>query len=146
MVQQKIILPTSKNLKYLILVKEEVIKLAEQNTEYSRHLSLNLQEFNSFRVSEFIMKKIQRFFNDLNFRSRFNFSEYSHFIPLGATPHILQTAAITTSLTTTTLTSNASSSSLVINKARSSLSSTHATLSALLSSANHTDSSGENDN
>lgn len=160
MVQQKIILPTNKNLKYLILVRDEVFKLAEQNPDYQRNLTNNPHEIQPFKVSEFILKKILKFFSDLNYKSRFNFFESTNVIPLmNSTPmlHVIASTAAPSSNTTTipllstsstssvAQTSTPSSSASSVVTSRSILSSTHATLSALLS--NHNESSVEiNDN
>lgn len=115
LIQQKMISPLSRNGKFAVLVLGEVQRLAETNLEYKHNSNIKFSDLQGFKLTDFIIKKMQRYFTEVNFKNHGNLetTEYSEDKLIGT------------------------------NKPRSTLSSTHATLSALLSS--HSDNSIESD-
>lgn len=115
LIQQKMISPLSRNGKFAVLVLGEVQRLAEYNLEYKNNPNIKFNDLQGFKLTDFIIKKMQRYFSEVNFKNHGTMenTEYSE-DKLNGT-----------------------------SKPRSTLSSTHATLSALLSS--HSDNSIESD-
>lgn len=118
LIQQKMISPLSRNGKFAVLVLGEVQRLAENNLEYKHNSNIKFSDLQGFKLTDFIIKKMQRYFTEVNFKNHGNLdtTEYSEDKLIGTSSSI---------------------------KPRSTLSSTHATLSALLSS--HSDNSIESD-
>lgn len=116
LIQQKMISPLSRNGKFAVLVLGEVQRLAETNLEYKHNSNIKFNDLQGFKLTDFIIKKMQRYFTEVSLKNHGNLdtTEYSEDKLIGTT-----------------------------NKPRSTLSSTHATLSALLSS--HGDNSIESD-
>lgn len=120
MIQQKILSPANKNVRFLMLVFDEVVKVS-QTEEYRNKPQIKLTDLEGFKVPDFILQKMKIFFTELSLRSQ-SFLVNSHFL----------TNVSTTMSATSTLQHQ------LVNQAtrpKTSLSSSHATLSALLSSS-----------
>ncbi|KAG4073773.1 hypothetical protein HA402_000997 [Bradysia odoriphaga] len=119
MIQQKILSPANKNIRFLMLVYDEVIKIS-QSEEYRNKPQVKINDLEGFKVPDFILQKMKIFFTELSLRSQ-SFLVNSQFL---------------TNVTSTS-TGNATQHQSVnqIARPRTSLSSSHATLSALLSSS-----------
>ncbi|EAT48217.1 AAEL000721-PA [Aedes aegypti] len=112
LLQQKQISPLNRNGRFFLLVLDEVRKLAERNSEYSNNPYMKLSDLQGFKLTEFIYAKVQKLIKD---------SADSSVKPTTATPSVT---------TATTAVPN----SIQPRPRVSSLSSSHATLTALLSS------------
>lgn len=126
MIQQNILSPQNKNLKFLMLVHDEVVKIS-QTEEYQNKVQINLAELDGFKVPGFILQKMKIFFTELSLRSQ-SFLVNSQYL----------SNVSTASATGTSTESTCTLQTPVVNqmpKPKSSLSSSHATLSALLSAS-----------
>lgn len=128
--QQKIIVPANRGSRFLLLVHSEVCKIAA--TEEYR-VKAKLSELDGFKLPEFILQKMKIFFTELSLRSQsflVNSHQQQQQSLVATTQHLISGQ---TTLTNTSAASGCSSSTGGMIKSRSSLSSSHATLSALLS-------------
>ncbi|XP_053687167.1 deoxynucleotidyltransferase terminal-interacting protein 1 [Sabethes cyaneus] len=116
LLQQKQISPLNRNGRFYLLVLDEVKKLAERNTEYSNNPYLKLSDLQGFKLTEFIYAKVQKLIK-----------ESGEQCALKAPPVISTVATIPSA-------SSGSSCSSQQKPRVSSLSSSHATLTALLAS------------
>jgi snurportin-1 len=145
LLQQKLISPLNKNGKYLLLVLAEVEQLAERDYKNSPYVKVS--DLQGFKIPEFTYKKMQQYFNNLNERSRElmtqaknlqNNSILSEFLfaaTSSAAPTVTQSAPVLLQ-TSEQSTSTGETSTVMVRSTpqiKSSLSSSHATLSALLS-------------
>lgn len=119
MIQQKILSPANKNVRFLMLVYEEVMKVS-QTEEYRNKPQIKINDLESFKVPDFILQKMKIFFTELSLRSQ-SFLVSSQFLTnvscAGMPSSTIQQQVINQ-----------------ITRPKTSLSSSHATLSALLSS------------
>ena len=111
---EKLISPLNKNGKYLLLVLEEVKRLAETNIEYKSNPYVKASDLQGFKIPEFMFQKIQKYFNDINEKK-------------GDISLVVNSGDHSTPASTVTYVSPST------RPPRTSLSSSHATLSALLS-------------
>lgn len=123
MIQQKILSPANKNIRFLMLVYDEVMKIS-QSEEYRNKPQVKINELEGFKVPDFILQKMKIFFTELSLRSQ-SFLVNSQFL---------------TNVSSTSSTSSSGNVTLhqsinQIVRPKTSLSSSHATLSALLSSS-----------
>lgn len=107
LLQQKQISPLNRNGRFFLLVLDEVKKLAERNAEYTNNPYIKLPELQGFKLTEFIYAKVQKLIKD------------------SAEPTVKPISQSTTT---------AIVSSVQQRPRVSSLSSSHATLTALLAS------------
>lgn len=138
--QQKIIVPANRSSRFLLLVHSEVCKIAATEEYRSK---AKLSELDGFKLPEFILQKMKIFFTELSLRSQ-SFLANSHQQQqqqslVATTQHFISgQTTLTNTVTTSLAASNCSSGAGGMMKSRSSLSSSHATLSALLSSSGET--------
>lgn len=130
MFQQKLITQNYKNGRFLLLVHEELMKLSHTDEYRTRNVRPN--DLEGFKLPEFIINKMKIFFTELSHRS-----QLSTLANLKSTTIGGQTISLPSTTSTITLTS------LSNIKPRSSLSSSHATLSALLSNSVENNSAGQ---
>lgn len=161
LIGHKILPPSYKHFRVLLLVLGEVCKIAQSDSYRLRH-TLKLNELVGFKLPDFMMFKLKTFFNDLTHKSQNLLLGPSFIIANGTTAFSLVSNAMTASITnanelisststnaTTAISSNTTlvpASTAIRNElprimqikfsGRSSLSSSHATLSALLSNDN----------
>lgn len=142
LIQNRILSPSYKHFRVLLLVLDEVNKLAHSE-EYQSRSTLKLNELSGFKVADFMVQKMKIFFDDLSQKSQNLLTTPSFIITTtpSATP---STSTVTIPLNATAISpthvvvveshrhTNKTSRSSV---SRSSLSSSHATLSALLSNS-----------
>lgn len=119
MIQQKILSPANKNVRFLMLVFDEVVKVS-QTEEYRNKPQIKLSDLEGFKVPDFILQKMKIFFTELSLRSQ-SFLVNSQFLTN------VSNASISTTNTVQVVNQ--------ITRPKTSLSSSHATLSALLSSS-----------
>lgn len=127
MIQQKILSPANKNIRFLMLVYDEVIKIS-QLEEYRNKPQIKINDLECFKVPEFILQKMKIFFTELSLRSQ-SFLVNSQFL-----------TNVSSTSTSSSNTTQHLQGITQITRPRTSLSSSHATLSALLSSSS--DSAG----
>lgn len=158
MLQQKILTPVTRNCRILLLVYDEVCKIAKTD-EYRSKTTVKIGDLEGFKVPEFVLHKMKVFFTELSLRSQsFLVNPATTHQVIGTTvtttsssisvhqPAVLAaSSAIATTQTATTAAVNATIMGGTIVAAdsstqqskpqqqKSSLSSSHATLSALLS-------------
>lgn len=163
LIQHRILSPAYKHFRVLLLVLDEVNKLA-QSDEYRSRSTLKLNELSGFKVADFMVQKMKIFFDDLSQKSQnllttpsfiitnsgtssaalakmssgTSSTSTSSTIPLNVTAisptHVVVVESTRQSNKPSASRSNATSSAgASVN--RSSLSSSHATLSALLSNS-----------
>lgn len=121
MIQQKILSPANKNVRFLMLVYDEVIKVS-QTEEYRNKPQIKINDLEGFKVPDFILQKMKIFFTELSLRSQ-SFLVNSQFL---------------TNVSSSGSSAGSSTQQQVSNqitRPKTSLSSSHATLSALLSSS-----------
>lgn len=165
LIQHKILPATFKHFRVLLLVLGEVCKLAQSDSYRNRH-TLKLNELVGFKLPDFMMFKLKSFFNDLTHKSQNLLLGPSFIIAKGTTAFSLVSNAMQTSisnvdelitstssitnLTTTAISSTTNVLPIVATglrnelprimqikiAGRNTLSSSHATLSALLSNDN----------
>ncbi|XP_055841786.1 deoxynucleotidyltransferase terminal-interacting protein 1 [Episyrphus balteatus] len=153
LVEQKIIPSQNRNSRFLFLIYDEV-KTLGQTDLYKDRDNLNLSILHVFKIPNFIIQKMKLFFIDLNIKSRglitnsySNIANSSHLrnALLQGSNQTVTSAAVSVAVTTTSVASSISSSNSVSTstdtvsnppKAKSSLSSSHATLTALLTNNN----------
>lgn len=125
MIQQKILSPAYKNVRFLMLVYDEVVNVS-QTEEYRNEVQINVSDLDGFKVPDFILQKMKIFFTELSRRSQ-NFLANSQY---------LSNLNANMPLTSSTLPANTLQKQVSnqMTKPKTSLSSSHATLSALLSS------------
>lgn len=141
LVQEKVIPAQNKNSRFLFLVFDEVIKLSQSET-YRNRDNLNLQMLHAFKVPNFIIMKMRTFFVDLNIKSRGLIT--NSFTVTNGVSHLrnalLQGSPLVTSVTSTNGADNGNGGGCLptstTTKPKSSLSSQHATLTALLNGNN----------
>ncbi|XP_037045884.1 deoxynucleotidyltransferase terminal-interacting protein 1 [Bradysia coprophila] len=121
MIQQKILSPANKNIRFLMLVYDEVIKIS-QSEEYRNKPQVKINDLEGFKVPDFILQKMKIFFTELSLRSQ-SFLVNSQFV------------TNVTSTSTGNTTQHQGINQIARPRTSSSLSSSHATLSALLSSS-----------
>lgn len=112
MIKQRLLSPAYKHVRFLMLVYDEVIKIS-QTEEYRHKSPAKINALTGFKVPDFILQKMKIFFQELSLRSQ-------------------------SFLVNSQLMTNASSTSTAQHqfaRPKSYLSSSHATLSALLSSS-----------
>ncbi len=118
MIQQKILSPANKNVRFLMLVYDEVMKVS-QTDEYRNKPQIKINDLEGFKVPEFILQKMKIFFTELSLRSQ----------------SFLVNSQLLTNVSSTGISSGGTMQ--VVNqinqRPKTSLSSSHATLSALLS-------------
>lgn len=117
LIQQKILSPAHKSVRFLMLVYDEVLKVS-QSDEYRNKPQIKINDLEGFKVPDFILQKMKIFFTELSLRSQ-SFLVNSQFL---------------TNVTTTSMPSSTMQVVNQITRPKTSLSSSHATLSALLSS------------
>lgn len=171
LIQHKILPPTYKHFRVLLLVLGEVCKIAQSDSYRGRH-TLKLNELVGFKLPDFMMFKLKTFFNDLTHKSQNLLLGPSFIIANGATTFSLVPTTATTSITNAdelisstssgvgiTTTALSSATNVIATTTgvrtelprimqikiagRSSLSSSHATLSALLSSSDSAGNPGQ---
>lgn len=132
------IVPANRSSRFLLLVHSEVCKIAA--TEEYRGKA-KLSELDGFKLPEFILQKMKIFFTELSLRSQ-SFLVNSHQQQqqqqslVATTQHLMSSqTTMTNTVTTSSAASGCNSAVGGLIKSRSSLSSSHATLSALLSSS-----------
>lgn len=165
LIQHKILPPTHKHFRVMLLVLGEVCKIAQSDSYRLRH-TLRLNELVGFKLPDFMMFKLKSFFNDLTQKSQNLLVGPSFIIANGPTAFSLVSNAMAASITNADqLISSTSSNANIARTAfstsstnifpasmafrnelprimqikftgRSALSSSHATLSALLSNGN----------
>lgn len=69
LIQQRLLAPSHKGFRILLLVLAEVIKIA-QSDECRRRTNLKLNELTGFKVSELMLTKMKIFFNELSNKSK----------------------------------------------------------------------------
>ncbi|XP_055531910.1 deoxynucleotidyltransferase terminal-interacting protein 1 [Wyeomyia smithii] len=111
LLQQKQISPLNRNGRFYLLVLDEVKKLAERNVEYSNNPYLKLADLQGFKLTELIYAKVQKLIKDSG-----------------------ELCGLKAPLASTVTTISAVSGSSQQRTRVSSLSSSHATLTALLAS------------
>lgn len=120
MIQQKILSPANKNVRFLMLVYDEVIKVS-QTEEYRNKSQIKINDLEGFKVPDFILQKMKIFFTELSLRSQ-SFLVNSQFLTNVSNTSTIQQQVINQ-----------------IIRPKTSLSSSHATLSALLSGSTMSD-------
>ncbi|XP_019548673.2 deoxynucleotidyltransferase terminal-interacting protein 1 [Aedes albopictus] len=121
LLQQKQISPLNRNGRFFLLVLDEVRKLAERNSEYANNPYMKLSDLQGFKLPELIYAKVQKLIKD------------------SADSSVVKPPPAATS--TSVAASAAVPSSIQPRPRVSSLSSSHATLTALLSSPQQSQSS-----
>lgn len=116
LIQQKILSPAHKNIRFLMLVYDEVMKVSQQE-EYRNKPQIKINDLEGFKVPDFILQKMKIFFTELSLRSQ-SFLVNSQFL---------------TNVSSTSMPSSTMQVVKQIVRPKTSLSSSHATLSALLS-------------
>lgn len=134
--QQKIIVPANRSSRFLLLVHSEVCKIAATEEYRSK---AKLSELDGFKLPEFILQKMKIFFTELSLRSQsflVNSQQQQQQSLVATTQHLMPgQTTMTNTVTTSSAASGSCSAAGGMMKSRSSLSSSHATLSALLSSS-----------
>lgn len=150
LIQRRILPPAYKHFRVLLLVLDEVSKLA-QSEEYCKRTTLKLNELTGFKVADFMVRKMKIFFDDLSQKSQ-NLLTTPSFIITTTPSDTPTTSTVTKPVNPTAIspthvvvveTKRSSSKSMMSRTnvssnsgSRSSLSSSHATLTALLSHSN----------
>lgn len=163
LIAQQIIPQQNRNSRFLFLIYDEVCRLHQTHEVYRRKPNVDLSVMMTFTVADFIIKKMKVFFVDLNIKSRglitnsysvegstaiTNSSHLRNALLQGAqaaTTKVVKTNSATNSTQIATATTTTVNSSITANelpstqKTKSSmLSSSHATLTALLNNSSST--------
>ncbi|XP_065079758.1 deoxynucleotidyltransferase terminal-interacting protein 1 [Ochlerotatus camptorhynchus] len=116
LLQQKQISPLNRNGRFFLLVLDEVRKLAERNSEYANNPYMKLSDLQGFKLTEFIYAKVQKLIKD-------------------SAESSIKSPTVSTLATSSSSSLSPAVPSIIQPRPRvSSLSSSHATLTALLSS------------
>ncbi|XP_062549766.1 deoxynucleotidyltransferase terminal-interacting protein 1 [Armigeres subalbatus] len=129
LLQQKQISPLNRNGRFFLLVLDEVRKLADRNSEYASNPYMKLSELQGFKLTELIYAKVQKLIKDS--------ADSGGLKPTNS----LSSTAVVVTATAAVPTNTIQSRPRV-----SSLSSSHATLTALLSSPQQSQSSSTGTN
>ncbi|XP_037935294.1 deoxynucleotidyltransferase terminal-interacting protein 1 isoform X2 [Teleopsis dalmanni] len=154
---QNIISQQNRNSRFLFLIHDEVCRLQQTNDVYRNKPNVNLNCMHKFTVPEFMIQKMKIFFVDLNIKSRGLITNSFSVGTMQSNSHLrnalLQGVNNNTTGTTETIPNNANVSSLSatlpivandnatvdvqlqVKPKASTLSSSHATLTALLNNA-----------
>lgn len=130
LIQQKVLPSVHRTNRILLLVHDEVCKIA-QTDEYRNKL-IKLNDLEGFKVPEFILQKMKTFFMELSVRSQ-SFLMNSQGITSSGLAQLENSSGTNSTLPSTSGSSTATASISDSTKTKSSLSSSHATLTALLS-------------